>query len=31
MSIDGLKFLIDPGHGGSQVGATGELNGETIY
>nr|WP_289137790.1 N-acetylmuramoyl-L-alanine amidase [uncultured Brevibacillus sp.] len=31
MSIDGLKFLIDPGHGGSQSGATGTLNGKTIY
>lgn len=31
MSIDGLKFLIDAGHGGKQSEAEGELNGKTIY
>ncbi|TKI58350.1 N-acetylmuramoyl-L-alanine amidase [Brevibacillus antibioticus] len=31
MSLDGLKFLVDPGHGGSDVGAIGTLNGEDVY
>ncbi|MFS0556803.1 N-acetylmuramoyl-L-alanine amidase family protein [Brevibacillus sp. 179-C9.3 HS] len=31
MSLDGLKFLVDPGHGGSDNGSSGTLNGEKIF
>lgn len=31
MGLNGKKILIDPGHGGTDSGATGTLNGKTIY
>ncbi|MFB8372284.1 N-acetylmuramoyl-L-alanine amidase family protein [Paenibacillus taichungensis] len=31
MALKGKKILIDPGHGGTDNGASGKLNGSTVY